>query len=70
MRWNGPRAPPYDVEEVPDLLDELINTFLPLGLSSDQRQSERNLIFSFIRELNQVIKSIYISDRIKLVTYA
>ncbi|XP_041760851.1 neprilysin-3 [Anopheles merus] len=54
VRWNGPRAPPYDVEEVPDLLDELINTFLPLGLSSDQRQSERNLIFSFIRELNQI----------------
>uniref|UniRef100_A0A182M0N4 Peptidase M13 N-terminal domain-containing protein n=1 Tax=Anopheles culicifacies TaxID=139723 RepID=A0A182M0N4_9DIPT len=54
VRWNGPRAPPYDVEEVPELLDELINTFLPLGLSAEQRQSERNLIFSFIRELNQL----------------
>uniref|UniRef100_A0A182XWP8 Peptidase M13 N-terminal domain-containing protein n=1 Tax=Anopheles stephensi TaxID=30069 RepID=A0A182XWP8_ANOST len=54
VRWNGPRAPPYDVDEVPELLDELINTFLPLGLSVEQRQSERNLIFSFIRELNQI----------------
>uniref|UniRef100_A0A182JUX3 Peptidase M13 N-terminal domain-containing protein n=1 Tax=Anopheles christyi TaxID=43041 RepID=A0A182JUX3_9DIPT len=54
VRWNGPRAPPYDVEEVPELLEQLINTFLPLGLSSEQRQSERNLIFSFIRELNQI----------------
>uniref|UniRef100_A0A182FR35 Peptidase M13 N-terminal domain-containing protein n=1 Tax=Anopheles albimanus TaxID=7167 RepID=A0A182FR35_ANOAL len=54
VRWHGPRAPPYDVDEVPELLDDLINIFLPLGLTGEQRQSERNLIFSFIRDLNQI----------------
>uniref|UniRef100_A0AAG5CQE6 Peptidase M13 N-terminal domain-containing protein n=1 Tax=Anopheles atroparvus TaxID=41427 RepID=A0AAG5CQE6_ANOAO len=54
VRWNGPRAPPYEADDVPELLDELINTFLPLGLSGEQRQSERHLISGFIRELNEI----------------
>ncbi|XP_055588122.1 endothelin-converting enzyme 1 [Uranotaenia lowii] len=55
VRWQGPKAAPTDVtEDIPELLEELINVFLPPGLSNDQRQSEKNVIFSFVRDLNQI----------------
>nr|XP_029716259.1 endothelin-converting enzyme homolog [Aedes albopictus] len=55
VRWQGPKAAPNDVtEDVPELLDELMNVFLPPGLSAEQRQSEKSVIFSFIRDLNQI----------------
>ncbi|XP_055618405.1 neprilysin-3 [Toxorhynchites rutilus septentrionalis] len=55
VRWHGPKAAPNDVTDtVPELLDELINVFLPPGLSIDQRQSEKKVIFNFVRDLNQI----------------
>ena len=41
-------------EHVPKLLDEVLKYFLPSGLSIEQRESERQSIHRFIRELNQI----------------
>ncbi|XP_039443562.1 uncharacterized protein LOC120423723 [Culex pipiens pallens] len=55
VRWQGPKAPPNDVtEDVPELLGELINVLLPPGLTTEQRHSEKSVIFSFVRDLNQI----------------
>ncbi|XP_065087387.1 endothelin-converting enzyme homolog [Ochlerotatus camptorhynchus] len=55
VRWQGPKDAPNDVtEDVPELLDALMNVFLPPGLSANQRLSEKSVIFSFIRDLNQI----------------
>lgn len=63
VRWQGPKDAPNDVtEDVPELLDELMNVFLPPGLSANQRLSEKNVIFSFIRDLNQVGAMAYIQE--------
>jgi len=42
---------------VPQLLDDLLKFFLPAGLSVEQRESERQSIHRFIRELNQIRKN-------------
>jgi hypothetical protein len=42
---------------MPALLDNLMKYFLPMGLSIEQRESERQSIHSFIRELIQIRKN-------------
>ncbi|GAB0087502.1 uncharacterized protein DMENIID0001_018150 [Sergentomyia squamirostris] len=55
IRWMGPKAPPYKVrKDVPELLDDLMNVFLPSSLTKEQRQSEMNLIRNFVSELNRL----------------
>lgn len=55
IRWMGPKAPPYKIRnDVPELLDDLMNVFLPSSLSKEQRQSEMDLIRNFVSELNRV----------------
>lgn len=39
------------------LLDAVLKYFLPMGLSIEQRESERQGIHRFVRELNQIRKS-------------
>lgn len=39
------------------LLDDILKYFLPMGLSIEQRESERQSIHRFIRELNQIRKN-------------
>lgn len=54
----GPKAPPYKIRnDVPELLDDLMNVFLPSSLSKEQRQSEMDLIRNFVSELNRVSDS-------------
>lgn len=51
----GPKAPPYRVKQgVPKLLNDLLNTFLPNGLTPEQKLSEIEAISTFIKELNKV----------------
>ncbi|XP_055678290.1 endothelin-converting enzyme 2 isoform X2 [Lutzomyia longipalpis] len=55
IRWMGPKAPPYKIRnDVPELLDDLMNVFLPSSLSKEQRQSEKDLIRNFVSELNRL----------------
>lgn len=55
VRWKGPKAPPYRIrDDVPPLLNQLVENFLPSGLPADQRKSEKEAIVSFVKELNQV----------------
>ncbi|XP_055716505.1 endothelin-converting enzyme 1 [Phlebotomus papatasi] len=55
IRWMGPKAPPYKIRnDVPELLDDLMNVFLPSSLSKEQRQSEMDLIRNFVSELNRL----------------
>lgn len=57
FRWLGPKAPPYVVKnEIPELLDALLEEFLPVGLGGDQKESEKSVIEAFIQELNQIRK--------------
>jgi hypothetical protein len=42
---------------MPALLDDIMKYFLPMGLSIEQRESERQSIHSFIRELIQIRKN-------------
>lgn len=57
VRWLTPKSPPFAVDEdTPVLLDDLLKYFLPKGLSTDQKESERQLIYRFIRDLNQIRK--------------
>lgn len=57
-RWLTPKAPPFKIDEnVPTLLDDILKYFLPMGLSIEQRESERQSINRFIRELNQIRKN-------------
>jgi hypothetical protein len=57
IRWLGPKAPPYEItNDVPELFDELLKSFLPPGLSNDQKNSERNSIYNFIRDFYQVCR--------------
>lgn len=53
----GPKAPPYVIkEEVPVLLDSLLDEFLPQGLGLEQRNSEKDIIEKFIVDFNQIRK--------------
>lgn len=55
VRWNTPKAPTFKInEQVPPLLDEILKYLLPLGLSVEQREMERQSIHRFIKELNQI----------------
>ncbi|XP_059610294.1 neprilysin-1 [Phlebotomus argentipes] len=55
IRWMGPKAPPYKIRnDVPELLDDLMNVFLPSSLSPKQRQSEMDLIRKFVSEVNRL----------------
>lgn len=57
-RWLTPKTPPFRIDEnVPKLLDDILKYFLPMGLSIEQRESERQSINRFIRELNQIRKN-------------
>lgn len=55
LRWMGPRAPFYKIKDtVPKLLSELLDSFLPAGLSYDHKMSEKETITTFIAEFNKV----------------
>lgn len=58
VRWLTPKSPSFKIDEhVPTLLDAVLKYFLPMGLSIEQRESERQGIHRFVRELNQIRKS-------------
>lgn len=51
----GPKAPPYRLKQsVPKLLNDLLDSFLPNGLTADQKASENEAISTFIKALNKV----------------
>ena len=55
VRWLTPKAPSFKINEnTLPLLDALMKYFLPMGLSIEQRETERQSIHRFIRELNQI----------------
>lgn len=63
LRWLGPKAPIYNIKEgVPDMLDDILEQFLPSGLSAEQKISERELIVNFIVKLNSIRKSFIYKD--------
>lgn len=50
-----PKAPPFKIrEDAPTLLNDVLRYFLPMGLSIEQKESERQSLFRFISELNQI----------------
>lgn len=50
-----PKAPTFKIrEDAPYLLNEVLRYFLPMGLSIEQKESERQSLFRFISELNQI----------------
>lgn len=52
----GPKAPPYRIKlGVPKLLPDLLESFLPTRLTTEQRISENEAISTFIKELSKVI---------------
>lgn len=58
IRWLTPKAPTFKIDEnVPTLLNDILKYFLPMGLSIEQRESERQSIHRFVRELNQIRKN-------------
>jgi hypothetical protein len=58
IRWLTPKAPTFKIDEnVPKLLNDILKYFLPMGLSIEQRESERQSIHRFVRELNQIRKN-------------
>lgn len=60
IRWKRPKAPPYRIRnELPVMLDNILNNFLPSGLGSDQMNYEKSSIINFIKELNNVILHIF-----------
>lgn len=56
IRWTGPKTPPpyKNKATVPELLDELLDVFLPSSLPKESKLAERNAIANFINELNVV----------------
>lgn len=55
IRWMGPKSAPFEIRyDIPPLLNDLINEFLPNSLDADKREYERNAITDFVRELNQL----------------
>lgn len=55
IRWRAPKAAPFEIKyDVPPLLDNLIEIFLPTSLDMDKRDFERESIVNFIRQLTQL----------------
>lgn len=55
IRWTAPKSAPFDIRnDVPPLLDIMIDKFLPTNLDADKRIYERDSIVNFIRQLNQM----------------
>ncbi|XP_055847848.1 endothelin-converting enzyme 2 isoform X2 [Episyrphus balteatus] len=55
IRWMGPKAPPYRLKlSAPKLLSDVLDSFLPSGLSYDQKMSEKEAITTFIEQLNKI----------------
>lgn len=55
IRWLTPKSPTFKIDErPPKLLNDILKYFLPMGLSTEQFESERQSIHRFIRELNQI----------------
>lgn len=55
IRWTGPKAAPYRLTfEAPTLLNDVLDSFLPSGLSYDQKMSEKEAITTFIEQLNKI----------------
>lgn len=53
----GPKAPPYVIkEEIPELLNNLLDDFLPHSLGKEQKKSEKEIIEKFISDFNQIRK--------------
>lgn len=59
IRWKRPKAPPYRIRnELPAMLDNILDNFLPSGLGKEQLHTEKSSIVSFIKELNKVSLSL------------
>ncbi|XP_058982762.1 uncharacterized protein LOC109613610 isoform X3 [Musca domestica] len=55
VRWTGPKAPPFRLkQDLHKLLPDILETFLPNGLSDEQRESENEDITTFIKELSKI----------------
>lgn len=55
IRWTAPKAAPFEIkDDVPPLLDNLIEMFLPTALDKEKRDLERESIVNFIRQLTQL----------------
>lgn len=55
IRWTAPKAAPFDIKyDIPPLLDNIIDIFLPASLDSDKRDFERESIVNFIRQFTQL----------------
>lgn len=55
IRWTAPKSAPFDIRhDVPPLIDNVIEMFLPAALDADQRDSERESIVNFVRQLTQL----------------
>ncbi|SPP83237.1 uncharacterized protein LOC117585670 isoform X1 [Drosophila guanche] len=55
IRWISPKAPPSRIRQgLPKLLSDLIDNFLPHFVSYDQRISEKDTIFEFVKDLNKL----------------
>lgn len=55
VRWTGPKSAPFDIrQDLPPLLDRMLDFFLPVNLEFEKRLNESNKIRNFIKELNQL----------------
>lgn len=55
IRWTAPKAAPFDIKyDIPPLLDNIIDIFLPASLDTDKRDFERESIVNFIRQFTQL----------------
>ncbi|XP_033232511.1 neprilysin-2 [Drosophila pseudoobscura] len=55
IRWISPKAPPSRIRQgLPKLLSDLVDNFLPFFVSYDQRISEKDTIFEFVKDLNKL----------------
>jgi hypothetical protein len=66
----GPKAPQMTLrKDLPEMLDQLLLTFLPPGLTDTQRNSEIYSINKFVRELFQVRKLVRLWNLIGIYGY-
>lgn len=55
VRWRGPKSAPFDIrQDIPPLLDQLLDAFLPINLEFESRLTELEAIKNFIKELTQM----------------